>query len=527
MRGELTLPVRGFWVCIVLGLTLSFACPALAETYGLVIGINDYVGDENDLDGAVDDAKDIAASLTKMGAKEVVRLLDGAADKAAIETAWRRLVQSAKSGDTVVLSYAGHGGQEPEPAGRHDEPDGLNENFLLGGYQPDGEGTKQRVVDDEVFAWLKEADDKGVKVIFVADACHSGSMNRSARAPGVKFRNAKFAPITDDELDFPSPAISKLTEDDLDNVTFVAAVPDDKLAPEIQIDGHARGALSWAFSRALEGGADKNGDGAIDQLELLSFLVPAVHAQVESQQTPQVRPLRARSVELFGARAGSSGPAAALADAPAPLKVAVEGGDGGPLRALPFIELAPNAADADLVWNRASGTVEHRIGGVVAENVGPDEIVGVASKWAAIVLLNGFAAREPVEAAVTSGDQRYRPGQMIRVGVKGARYPHLTLFNLPPDGRVEFFIPDPRKPGDAERDWSAQEFSEQFRVDKPPFGAEHMVAIYSKEPLESLHAALASMARGKDAQALRGALEQALEGQAAQVGVLGIYTGAE
>lgn len=525
MRRGWTRPVTCFCLCIALGgLTPAAVRPACAETYGLVVGINDYIGETNDLDGAVDDAKDIAASLDKAGAKEVVRLLDGDATKAAIEAAWRRLVTTAKSGDTVVFSYAGHGGQEPEPPGRRDEPDGMNENFMLGGYEPDGAGTKERIVDDEVFGWLEEADAKGVKVIFVADACHSGSMNRGARAEGVKFRNAKFAPITDDELDFPSPAISKLTEDDLENVTFVAAVPEDKLAPEIPIDGHPRGALSWAFSRALEGGADKNGDGVIDQLELLSFLVPAVHAQVESQQTPQVRPLRARSVELFGARPG--GGATATAEA-APLNVAVKGGDGGLLRNLPFVKLVTDARTADLVWDRSAGTVEHRVGGVVAEHVGPDEMLGVAAKWGAIVLLNGFAARAPVGAEVTSGNQRYGRGQLVRVGIKGAEYPHLTLFNLPPDGRVEFFIPDPRNPRDAAKDWSAEPFSEQFRVDKPPFGAEHMVAIYSKEPLGSLHAALAAMGRGKDAQALRAALEQALKGQQAQVGVLDIYTGAE
>ena len=35
---------------------------------------------------------------------------------------------------------------------------------------------------------MQEADKKGVKVVFVADSCHSGGMERSASAPGVSFR---------------------------------------------------------------------------------------------------------------------------------------------------------------------------------------------------------------------------------------------------------------------------------------------------------------------------------------------------
>ncbi len=49
----------------------AIAAPAGAgELYGLVVGIDDYVGTANDLDGAANDANDIAKSLTGAGAKE-------------------------------------------------------------------------------------------------------------------------------------------------------------------------------------------------------------------------------------------------------------------------------------------------------------------------------------------------------------------------------------------------------------------------------------------------------------------------
>jgi hypothetical protein len=67
---------------------------------------------------------------------------------------------------------------------------------------------------------------------------------------------------------------------------------------------------------------------------------------------------------------------------------------------------------------------------------------------------------------------------------------------------------------------------ESFKVDKPPYGAEHMVAIFSQNDLADLHAALASMNNAERAEALRPLLEATLAGQDVQIGILDIYTGA-
>ena len=102
-------------------LFLAVAAPAsAAELYGLVVGIDDYVGTANDLDGAANDAGDIAKSLTGAGAKEVVRLINDDASKDRIVAAWEGLVAKAKAGDTIVFTYAGHGqpGARAERASR-------------------------------------------------------------------------------------------------------------------------------------------------------------------------------------------------------------------------------------------------------------------------------------------------------------------------------------------------------------------------------------------------------------------------
>lgn len=504
---------------------MAIAAPAGAdELYGLVVGIDDYVGTANDLDGAVNDANDIAKSLTGAGAKEVVRLINDDASKDRIVAEWEGLAAKAKAGDTIVFSYAGHGGQEPAPVGRRDKT--TIESFLLGRFEPSGPATRERIIDDEVFAWLQEADKKGVKVIFVADSCHSGGMERSASAPGVKFRKMEYRAIVGDQLQFPPPEVSNLTEDDFQNVTFVAAVPADKLTPEVTIEGKKRGALSWSFARALEGRADKNGDGQVSELELLSYVVPSVHALVESQQTPQVRPLRARSVPLV-TLGESKVPVAGSADADGlKLKVAVEGGDGAAFADLPFVTVVADKTQADLVWSVPKGTVEHVIGGVVAEKVDTTSIKGVVSKWAALKWLKQQAALDPADASLASGNQRYAVGDLVDIEMRDAKYPHLTMFNLPPDGHVEFFIPDPQKLADATKDWSREAIHEKFKVDKPPYGAEHMVAIFSKDELPDLNAALQSMTTPKRSEALRPVLEQALSGKDVQIGIIDIYTGA-
>ncbi|MGA7456557.1 MAG: caspase family protein, partial [Methyloceanibacter sp.] len=317
-----------------------------AELYGLVVGVDDYVGTANDLDGAVNDANDVAQALHRLGAREVIRLVNADATKDRIAASWQELLGKAKAGDTIVFSYAGHGAQEPEPAGRHDEADGLNENFLLGGYQSRGPATRERIVDDELFEWMKQADTKHIRVVLVADSCHSGGMERSASASGVKFRKGNFPAITDDRLTPAPEEFAKLSETDFNTVTFVGAVAEDKLTPEVTIDSQKRGALSWAFSRAIEGRADKDGDGEVSEFELLGYIVPAVHALVESQQTPQVLPLRARSVPLVTLREAGA-PPATPADAEAlKLKLAVVGGQANALAELPYVTIVGDRASA-------------------------------------------------------------------------------------------------------------------------------------------------------------------------------------
>jgi uncharacterized caspase-like protein len=506
---------------------LAFVSPASAEElYGLVVGIDDYVGTVNDLAGAVNDANDVADALKKAGAGKVTLLTDAVATKQAIEAGWRDLVDTAVAGDTIVFSYAGHGGQEPEPEGRNGEEDGLNENFLLAGYEKDGPGSLERIVDDEVYEWLKAADDKGIEVVFVADSCHSGTMFRSAGSQTVRYRTGKFEDpdLIGDLLTLPDPASATAKEDDFRSVTFIAATQDNMLTPELNIEGKPRGALSWAFAKAIRGAADHNGDGRLSQQELLAYIVPTVQAEAENQQIPGILPLRPDQKPIMRSIAGGDAPVvspAAAVDQSA-VRLFVRGGAPEGFAEVTGVEITDDEAAADLIWDAAAGTVDHKIGGRVADGIDAGHIVPVLSKWSALAFIKARTGDDPVALTTPTGNQTYGRGELIEFALAGARFPYLTLFNLPPDGRVEFFMPGNQK--EAETDWRGRSMSEKFRVDKPPFGAEHMIAILTEQPAVALHEALKSMPTAEKAGGLAAVLRSTLADTPFQAGVVGIYT---
>ena len=139
----------------------------------ICIGINDYPGAGNDLNGCVNDANDWAAELGRRGF-EVATLLDRHATGAAIRKSIKALVENGKRGDTIVVQFSGHGSFVPDADG--DEPDGTDECICpvdtRNGY----------ITDDELFD-LYAARENGVRVVMIADSCHSGTIS-------------KFAPIT-------------------------------------------------------------------------------------------------------------------------------------------------------------------------------------------------------------------------------------------------------------------------------------------------------------------------------------------
>ena len=135
----------------------------------LCIGINDYPGTDSDLSGCVNDAEDWAVTLSARGF-EVRKLIDRDATKAAMVAAIRELVGGATKGDSVVITYSGHGTWVPDESG--DEPDGRDEALC-----PYDIGSGNVLLDDEIHQLFSERA-AGVRVLLISDSCHSGSVTR-------------------------------------------------------------------------------------------------------------------------------------------------------------------------------------------------------------------------------------------------------------------------------------------------------------------------------------------------------------
>ncbi|MBC8048980.1 MAG: caspase family protein, partial [Chitinophagales bacterium] len=150
-----------------------------ADIYALSVGVDDY-DHERPLRGAVADALDIRKAAMAMGAKRATVLLDREATRDRVQAELAAMLRDAKKSDTLIFSYAGYGTQEADAAPL-DESDGRDEVFLFSGFDRNKAATRNshRLLDDDIYLWLKQAGGKGVKVMFVADACHSGAMTRN------------------------------------------------------------------------------------------------------------------------------------------------------------------------------------------------------------------------------------------------------------------------------------------------------------------------------------------------------------
>ncbi len=153
----------------------------------LCIGINDYPGTANDLAGCVNDANDWAAELAERGFT-VTSMLDKKATHAAMTKAIGGLVKDAKKGDTVVITYSGHGTWVPDSSG--DEPDGRDEGLCPWDITSAGP-----LLDDDIGRLFGKRA-AGVRILLISDSCHSGSVTRgddSDLDPGAA--RARFMPL--------------------------------------------------------------------------------------------------------------------------------------------------------------------------------------------------------------------------------------------------------------------------------------------------------------------------------------------
>src|SRR5436190_8459745 len=266
--------------------SLQLSNPDGGEVRALVIGIDDYQHVRK-LRGATADARDIESSLRGMGVRDVTTLINDQANRSSVLREISGLVERTKTNDIVFLSIAGHGTQEPERI-NGSQPDGMEDVFLLPGFQPTPTASQQRILGSEFNHFIRQFELRGAKVIFVADACHGGGMVRDLdpRAEEMSFRQVPSYTLAVDELKPVSDQNDPRSELDLDRTAFIAAVDRYTKSPEIRVPGvdGLRGALSYAVARAFEGNADADQDGKVTLKELFANVRQVVYQLSDQRQ---------------------------------------------------------------------------------------------------------------------------------------------------------------------------------------------------------------------------------------------------
>ncbi len=509
------------------------APPPRPALYAVVIGIDAYTG-VKPLEGAVNDATVIAAALKSDGAREIVMLLDHDATRARILSEVARMgARAAADSGMLIITYAGHGSQEPERL-PGDEADGLDEVLVLAGFHAHGAGTAERIVDNDIYAMLS-AIPTSVPIVLVVDACHSGTITRSAdpRGAALRTRVATYGAITDDELPPPLPATRGKEADALPNVIAVSSALDSEVTPEVIIDGKPHGAVSWFFARALRGDADADKDGVTTLAEFRQFIVNGARLAAESRQTPGVQFLAGRSAEPFPSAATSAPTAFSRPTEPiaAQLRLWINGNG-----VIPKGAVAASAKDAaDLIWDVARHeVVANATADVIAEQ-NPDQgaaafIAGVVDKWQTLPQLRELATAEPLPLTIApkGAGARYRDGKVtIEVGLPpSSRLRYLTIIDLAGDGTVQPLFPRRGRYEDEGPLAPNRSITIDTRVQRP-FGADHVVAILTAEPPDVLRKSLESLygrqSSGEAIDTIKRTLGAGKVGYA--IGLTSLYTG--
>jgi hypothetical protein len=150
----------------------------VGKRWALLVGINDYPGDDSDLTGCDIDVANMRVLLQEyffFPAAQITIVKDLDATRARIEKELTDLADRAGPTDAVVFYYSGHGTQVPDLDG--DEEDGWDEGICPAEPRPkivtNEDDMKLFLTDDRLAELLGRFKTKNVTVIF--DCCHSGS----------------------------------------------------------------------------------------------------------------------------------------------------------------------------------------------------------------------------------------------------------------------------------------------------------------------------------------------------------------
>jgi hypothetical protein len=497
-----------------------------------------------ELQGCINDAKGIEAAVRPLAATTRL-LLDGDVTRESFLRTWQAMVAGSAPGDTLLVTYSGHGSEERGP-GASLPADGLHDAFILTKFDNSNAPLNQeRILDDEMQGLWKSVQGRN-KVIFVADACHSGGMTRKIDArigAGLRYRTVGPYDVENDlQAEIKIPRASNALE--LPHVVFLSGAQHDELVPELEIDGRPQGALSWSFASAIAGRADSNGDGVITGAELSSYVLRSIRIVSDSDQHPNVRWPQAdvRS----GTEIRSDDPLFFLGPALVPVasepanglvRLEIRGASDDQRtaigRALKDVALVNPGHAAELTWDASTREVFDKLGNTQASRVAAGDLQAVVDSVRAIeairqiTLASGLDMRlllpgESVSAAPSiASDRTHVGGTHLTLVATGREYPYFLLFNITGNGTVQFLYPLT----DADPTTITPDSPYQLPLNvSAPFGADHVVAVASAHELSELRTTLRKLDGQKEAALAAKELTRSASNPQVRVGMQGIFT---
>jgi len=465
--------------------------------FALSVGIDAYLF-ISPLRGAVNDARLLETVLRPIAHRSTL-LINEQATRAAFIAAWEGMARDARAGDTILITFSGHGMQFPERV-RGSEADGKDEALVFHAFTANRRPNSQELmVDDDIGARFAATGARGIRSIFLADACHAGTLTRSldSRAEAPPTRTIGLQLI---EADMLPPPSAPAPVGGQPNLLYLAGAQDNEQVEEVRIGNRWHGGLSHAFAHSLSRAANAGSAPSVEAF-MREVLAGArarnndgKHRPLAENQLPPNDPIipLARSAAVL------------LPPVPedTPLGLHIMPG-GGPLaeaaRRLPMVRIVPDRAAADAILDPARGDLVAG-GDLVAAGLRAEALEGAVAKQRALrwVTARGLPAMEaglvPRGTALAPGgtnsrDARHPFGSEWDLVLRPPGSTSLVVAAIAADGLVRLLSPNSR---------AEQAVQGEFRMGvrvTPPAGAAHVVAAASGTALIGLHGALARLDR--------------------------------